>query len=114
MWLWAVGGAVLGAVTAMFGRRSILVCTEAVERTVHRHLEEQLRYIGETDAELTATIREIQQQELGHLQFAVAGRGEATAFSVTLDRAIVAVTEVLIWISTRGDSVALHRELSRA
>jgi ubiquinone biosynthesis monooxygenase Coq7 len=114
MWLWAVGGSVLGAITALLGRRSVLMCTEAVERTVHAHLDEQLRYIGETDAELASTIRQIQEQELGHLQFAVAGRGEATLISAALDRTITVVTEALIWISTRGDSAALHRELSSA
>lgn len=111
MWLWAVGGVALGAVTSLLGARSVLVCTEAVERTVHRHLEEQLCFVGERDAELASTIREVQEQELGHLAFAVAGRGEPTLFSKALDRIIVVVTEGLIWVSTRGDSAALHRQL---
>lgn len=37
MWLWGVGGLILGGVTALLGRQGVLICTEAVERTVHRH-----------------------------------------------------------------------------
>jgi ubiquinone biosynthesis monooxygenase Coq7 len=70
MWIWSAGGMVLGGITGLVGRKAILVCTEAVERTVHRHLEDQLAWLGEGDPEMSAAIREIQQQELGHMRFA--------------------------------------------
>jgi len=88
-----------------------MICTEAVERTVHRHLDDQLRHIGDGDSELAQTIRSIQQEELGHLAYAVEHRRGMTAVDRLLDRAICLATEALIWLSTRGDSARLASEL---
>jgi ubiquinone biosynthesis monooxygenase Coq7 len=110
-WLWGVGGLLLGAVTALLGRQGVLICTEAVERTVHRHLDDQLRHIGYSDPELAQVIRQIQREELGHLAFAVEHRGAKSALDRALDALICVATEALIWLSTRGDSLRLAREL---
>ena len=40
--LWGLGGGLLGLTSGVFGRTAILICTEAVERTVHRHLTDQI------------------------------------------------------------------------
>lgn len=114
MWIWSVGGVMLGAITGLLGRKAILVCTEAVERTVHRHLEDQLGWLGERDAEMSAAIREIQQQELGHMRFAEQAMGAPNLLTRSLRIVIVLATEGLIWLSTRGDSLRLARELGRA
>ncbi|SCB56218.1 Ubiquinone biosynthesis protein COQ7 [Rhizobium aethiopicum] len=42
MAFWSLGGFVLGMLTALGGRDMIWICAEAVESTVHRHLEDQL------------------------------------------------------------------------
>ena len=114
MLVWGAGGMMLGALTALIGRRGVLVCTEAVERTVHHHLDDQLRHVAQADPELANTIREIQRQELEHLNFAVAHRGPQSLASRMLDAGICALTEALIWASTRGDSLRLARELRAA
>lgn len=115
MWVWSVGGGLLGAVTGLFGREAILVCTEAVERTVHQHLDAQLAYLGESDPEMSTAIREIQAQELGHLRHAKASRdGGDHPLTKALDGVIVGLTEILIWLSTRGDSLRLAREIRGA
>lgn len=114
MWIWSVGGAVLGAVTGLFGRDAILVCTEAVERTVHRHLDDQLTWLGERDPEMSAVIHDIQQQELGHMRFAEQAMSAANPFAPGLRFLIALATESLIWLSTRGDSLRLARELRAA
>lgn len=114
MWIWSIGGAVLGGATGLMGRKAILVCTEAVERTVHRHLDEQLAFLGASDPEMSAVIREIQVQELAHLRYAQASRGATGPLSRLFDGLIVGLTEVLIWMSTRGDSARLARDLRAA
>jgi 3-demethoxyubiquinol 3-hydroxylase len=111
LWLWGLGGSVLGAATGLLGRQAILICTEAVERTVHRHLDDQLSYLAGRDEEMSKTILDIQQQELGHLDFAVASRGPKGVLGVALDGVVAIATETLIWLSTQGDSVRLAREL---
>jgi ubiquinone biosynthesis monooxygenase Coq7 len=114
MWIWSVGGGLLGGVTGLLGRKAILVCTEAVERTVHRHLDDQLAYLGPSDPEMSTVIRDIQIQELGHLRYAQTARGQTNSLMRLLDGLIVWLTEGLIWLSTRGDSVQLARELRTA
>ena len=106
MGLWGLGGQVLGSVTGRLGDRAILTCTEAVERSVHRHLEQQLRWLAGRDHELAAAIREIMVEELAHLDFARRHRGPGGRF---LDHAITFATEVAIWMTTRGQSMALHK-----
>ncbi|PLR20290.1 demethoxyubiquinone hydroxylase family protein [Caulobacter zeae] len=114
MWIWSVGGVALGGVTGVLGRKAILVCTEAVERTVHRHLDDQLAWLGERDAEMAATIHDIQQQELGHLRYAEKERGAPNGLTALLDATICIAVEALIWLSTRGDSLRLARTLRAA
>lgn len=110
--IWAVGGAALGAFTGVLGRRAVLICTEAVERTVHRHLDDQIAWLDGRDPEMAETIRRIQQEEARHLEFALRGRGEKGPLWRLLDRVITIATEVLIWLSTRGDSRRLVREIA--
>lgn len=111
MWIWAVGGGVLGLVTGLFGREAILACTEAVEQTVHRHLDDQIRWASGHDDGLRQVIEDIRAEEIAHIRYAVdhrAGKGFAW-----LERIISGATEGLIWVSTRGDSARLARQLSR-
>ena len=102
MWIWVAGGGVLGVVTGLFGR-------EAVEVTVHRHLDDQIAWADDHDPEMAAVIRSIRAEELEHIQFAVEHR-QSGGYR-WLERMIAAATEALIWISTRGDSLRLARQL---
>ena len=68
MSLWSLGGNVLGFLTALGGRNTVWICTEAVESAVHRHLEDQLTFLAARDPDLHALIAAIQEQELAHLQ----------------------------------------------
>lgn len=63
MGLWGVGGFALGLLTGLLGRTGVFICTEAVERTVHRHLDHQLAWLGDRDPELSAAIAAIQAEE---------------------------------------------------
>ena len=111
--LWSLGGLLLGAATAVFGRNAILICTEAVERTVHRHLDDQLAWLGAQDSEVSAAILQIQAQELGHLQYAQRAQDAKSRVGKALDAVVVASTEVLIWLSTYGASARMVRDLKR-
>lgn len=68
MAFWSLGGFLLGFLTALGGRNMIWICTEAVESTVHRHLDDQLAFLQTGDRELYRLIASIQEQELAHLQ----------------------------------------------
>ncbi len=114
LWTWGIGGWVLGATTALAGSHFVWICTEAVEETVHRHLEEQVAFVRERDPELMKLILSIQAEELSHLDEArthIECRGTAARM---LQWGISMATETVIWLSTQGDSTKMATAIHRA
>lgn len=111
MSLWSLGGSVLGFATAAMGRQAIWTCTAAVESAVHRHLDDQLHFLRDKDRELHAAILGIREEELSHLHAAEDHLGEAARSRSVLRGVISAATDVLIWLSTWGDSTRMARDL---
>lgn len=112
MFVWSWGGALLGALTALFGRSGVFVCTAAVERTVHKHLVEQIEFLEKTDTALAEIVRDILKEEDAHLAHAEANHDDRTWFARGLGALIAASTETLIFLSTRGDSLRLRRAMA--
>ena len=54
--LWAVGGVILGTLTALLGRNAIWVCTNSIETTVLQHLQWQLAFLNKHDTEAYAEV----------------------------------------------------------
>jgi len=113
MFVWRYGGSLLGWITARLGRNGVLICTAAVEQTVHRHLDDQINYLRELDPELVAAIKDVQQEENAHLSFARQNMRQGVVAPVVF-AAVTVATELLILISTRGDSFSLARKLRAA
>jgi len=109
--LWGMGGSVLGLLTVGLGRNAVLTCTEAVERSVHRHLVQQLAWLADRDPALSRAIREIQVEELGHLAFAVDSKTANGRGLKALDGLVTGATEILIWLSTYGASASMARDV---
>jgi len=114
MFVWALGGNALGFVTALFGQYGIMVCTAAVERTVHQHLDEQIEYLSGRDAELATLIQTVKKDEDSHLAYAEAHHNPHSFSARVLAGIVALATEMLIWISTRGDSLRLRASLQAA
>jgi 3-demethoxyubiquinol 3-hydroxylase len=106
--IWGVGGFSLGLVTGLLGRQAILTCTAAVERIVHRHLDDQLRWLGESEPDITEAIAAVQAEELGHLDWAESGRSRPGG---ALDGLIAFATGTLIWLSTYGASGRMRKAI---
>ena len=111
LFLWGIGGRLLGGGTALAGRNAIWACTAAVEEAVHRHLNDQLAFLSNRDQELYALIDSIKSEELSHLEHAEKNLTSHGPI-VSMLRRSIAVTEVLIFMSTSGDSVRMARDLS--
>lgn len=114
MQFWSWGGWLLGFVTALLGPQGIWACTAAVEATVHRHLDDQLFFLANCDPDLHGIILAIREEELAHLHHAeeqLKSPGPALNFLRSL---ISVVTDVLIWLSTWGDSSRMTRALKAA
>lgn len=114
MWLWGLGGSILGFTTTIAGRQGVWICTAAVEAAVHRHLDDQLVFLKERDGELHDLIMSIREEELSHLRHAEEQLAQPNRIGRMLHRSIAVITEILIWLSTRGDSRRMVRELRNA
>jgi ubiquinone biosynthesis monooxygenase Coq7 len=114
MAVWSIGGTVLGGITAMFGSTGIMICTAAVERTVHKHLNDQIAYLKGRDDDLAALVRQIRSEEDEHLAYAEAHHDPQSPFARSLALVVEISTDLLIWISTRGDSRQLRAVLRSA
>ena len=114
--LWGVGGTLLGTSTALLGREAILICTEAVERTVHRHMDDQVAWLTPCEPGLATAIAAIRDEEVDHLHHAQRRRETATpgVWLHLLDLIVAAATELLVWLSTYGASSRLRRQLLEA
>lgn len=110
--LWGVGGYALGFATAVLGANAVMICTAAVERTVHIHLQDQMHFLKDRDTDLHALIASIETEELGHLTHAQSHM-KASALSAPLDRLITLATETVIFLSTQGDVARMARALRR-
>lgn len=111
MYVWKHGGAMLGWVTSLFGKNGVMICTAAVERTVHRHLVEQINFLQKYDPALGETVSRILVEEDQHLVAAERQHDPTSIFAKMLSGVVSAATETLILISTRGDSLKLRRAL---
>jgi len=84
------------------------------DRIVHQHLLAQIQFLDREDAELAGLTRRILAQEDEHLA-AAEQKLDANATSVRLLSWFVAsATEVMIFLSTRGDSLRLNASLRAA
>jgi ubiquinone biosynthesis monooxygenase Coq7 len=100
--VWGVGGTLLGLMTAVMGKNGIAICTEAIERTVHRHLNDQIAWLDNRDPEFADAIREVRDEEMGHLNDAIGMRTCTGPAARLLDGFVALVTRTLIWLSAYG------------
>lgn len=100
LYLWALGGLILGLFTALMGRNAIWVCTDSIESTVLHHLEWQLDVLKAHDTEAYQAVRSIQADEEDHQQWG-AQQGQKTWFSQSIFWVVRKSTEFAIWLSTK-------------
>lgn len=98
--LWAFGGAVLGSVTALMGRNAIWVWTNSIETTVLHHLEWQLAFLREHDAEAHAAVCSIKRDEEQHRELGQRN-GNQSLIHKPLFWVVQNSTRFAIWLSTK-------------
>jgi ubiquinone biosynthesis monooxygenase Coq7 len=81
--VWRAAGFALGAGTALLGERAAHACTEAVETVIGGHYADQVQEIEAREPELAAELARFRDEELEHLDTAVAGGArEAPGYAV--------------------------------
>lgn len=109
--LWGIGGWALGFITACMGRNAVMICTEAVEGAVHKHLQDQIRYLNDKDGELRSLILDIQKEEIEHLEYAQR-HVKYKWLAKPLFSFITISTDVVIWLSTQGDVTKMKNAIA--
>ena len=98
--LWHVAGWVLGAGTALLGRRAAMACTVAVESVITEHYNAQLA--GDAlDPALAPTIRQFRDEEMEHHDLGLAQEAEQAPFYLVLNSVIRAGCRTAIWLAER-------------
>ncbi|NPD15440.1 demethoxyubiquinone hydroxylase family protein [Xinfangfangia sp. D13-10-4-6] len=114
MYLWSMGGWLLGAASTLLGPNLIWACTEAVEDTVHHHLTDQLDFLKDRDRALHDLIDSIRAEEEGHLDLARAEKTRDTWASRGFQALVRHSVNLVIWLSTWGESSRMRRDLGAA
>lgn len=71
--LWNIAGYALGAITAICGTKTAMMCTEAVEEVIADHYQEQIIQLenNQREKELHEKISQFRQEEIEHHDIAV-------------------------------------------
>jgi ubiquinone biosynthesis monooxygenase Coq7 len=99
--LWRVAGHALGVTTALMSPAAAMACTAAVETEIDRHYSSQLRALGESEPDLSATISRFRDEELEHRDTAIAAGAEETFGYPILSSLIRAGCRIAIALSKR-------------
>lgn len=101
--LWAVGGFMLGYVTAKMGIKAAMACTVAVEEVIGKHYYEQAKYLQNNKAEknLLQHIVKFRDEELEHRDTGIEHGAEQTPGYNGLSTAIKTVSKLAIFIAKR-------------
>lgn len=113
--VWRMAATALGWSTAVIGREAAMACTEAVETEIGEHYNNQVRVLlewakelesrgegfGDEMKDLLATLRRIRDEELEHLDHAVANDAKGATPYDLLTSIIRGGCRSAIWISER-------------
>ncbi len=103
--IWHVGGYLLGFVSGMFGKKSAMLCTEAVEEVIDKHYLQQINYLSSKTDEKSKYLAEkidlFRQDEIEHKNIAIeSGSGEVCGYPI-LSFFIKSICSCAIAISKR-------------
>ena len=99
--VWHVAGFALGAATALIGPQAAMACTVAIETEIDAHYGEQLEALGDSDPDLTESIRDFQAEEVEHKATALAAGAEQAPAYPVLSAAIRLGCRAAIAVSKR-------------
>ncbi len=64
--IWNIAGYLLGASTALLGKKAAMACTVAVESVIGEHYNKQAKQLGTDQKKLIRTIKKFEKDELEH------------------------------------------------
>lgn len=102
--VWHVLGYMLGAGTALLGKKAAMACTVAVEEVIDAHYRQQIEQLQVTaphEASLIGHIEQFRQEELEHRDIGVEYYAKETPGFMLLTGAVKTASRLAIWLSKR-------------
>jgi len=99
--LWNFTGFVLGATTALLGKKAAMACTVAVEDVIGKHYEKQAKELGNKEPVLKKILLEFRNDELEHHDIGLEYEAEKTIGYNILTKIIKTGCRTAIEISKR-------------
>lgn len=99
--LCGLGGLVLGLLTGIFGRSAIAATTVAVEKTVLRHLNTQMKQLTLIDSEALKAVEKIVEDEKNHHDTAELELQQGQLWPGILMPIVSGSTEFVIWLGMK-------------
>lgn len=98
---WHVAGFILGAGTALLGKKTAMTCTEAVEEVIDKHYQKQLSNLSDDDEDLKTKIEHFRQEELEHHHTAIENKSQESLGYSFISQGIKAGCKIAIWLAKR-------------
>ena len=101
--LWSVGGYLLGATTALVGRKAAMACTVAVEEVIEQHYKEQQDILEKEnkEKELIKIIARFRNEEIEHKNTALDHDAKDTKGYELMAKGIKRITKLAIFLSKK-------------
>jgi len=99
--LWDVMGVALGFGTALIGKKATMLCTASVEEVIEDHYENQIKKLGNDEAELKAKISKFKEDETSHKNIAYETGATNKGLYSIMDKVIRTSSRIAISISEK-------------
>lgn len=99
--VWHIAGFLLGAGTALLGKKAAMACTEAVEEVIIDHYQEQIDSLPKDEQDLINNIQKFKDEEDEHRQIGVDHDAHQTPAYTLLTNAIKTASKMAIKISKK-------------
>lgn len=100
LWFWALGGFILGFITAILGRKPIWVCTNTVEAMVVHHLEWQLSYLKTHDRTAYLAVLNIKSDQEVHQKIGLLNGSNSSVY-LPIKWLAKYATKFSLWLSKK-------------
>jgi len=105
--IWHLAGFTLGAVTALFGHKTAMACTVAVEEVIDEHYQSQIEDLKEShdlhdnELYLKSKIEKFRQDEINHKKVGVDEGAKKILGYNFISNTIKAGSKAAIWLSKK-------------
>ena len=99
--LWDVMGVFLGFSTALLGKKAAMLCTASVEEVIEDHYQNQLKKLGDDEADLKIKIEKFKGDEINHKNIAYEEGASNKGIYSIMDKIIKTGSKLAITISEK-------------